>query len=283
MRSDDDARKDYERAVADLVARLGSSEMELAAVRRHIDLLTRILGYEVRHGVPEVNRLRTRLTSSTRDRSRTRRTGIISDVHGNYEGLVVVLDDAAEARCDRIICLGDLVDGGPGEEEVVREISARGIPCVRGNHDEAPGTRLPAGVRAYLRDLPEFIGEDDHLYTHISPRESKQKIDHAVEAWNVFNETPYRRIFVGHVHIPLIFGERSGEFGAAMAHDFSYGRPYRLDANDRYIICVGSVGYGRDRLGKLRYAIVDHDADTIEMRAISGPLLAHDHAPRWNA
>lgn len=112
----------------------------------------------------------------------------------------------------------------------------------------APDTRLPPGVRAYLRELPEFIREDDHLYTHISPRDSKQKIDHAIEAWNVFNETPYRRIFVGHVHIPSIFGERSGEFGAARAH-----------------------------------SIVDHDEDTIEMRAIAGPLLAHDHAARGTA
>lgn len=137
MRADDDARNDHERAVADLVARLASSDMELAAVRRHLDLITRILEYETRHGIPGVNRRRTRLTSSTRDRSRTRRTGIISDVHGNYEGLLLALDDAAEARCDRIVCLGNLVDGGPGEEAVVREISGRGIRSVRGNHDGA--------------------------------------------------------------------------------------------------------------------------------------------------
>jgi hypothetical protein len=39
---------------------------------------------------------------------------------------------------------------------------------------------------------------------------------------------------------------------------------------------VGSVGYGRDLVGKLRYAIHDREAATIEFRAIEGPLLPMD-------
>ena len=42
-----------------------------------------------------------------------RRTASISDIHGNYDGLLAVLADIARLQCDRILCQGDLVDGGP--------------------------------------------------------------------------------------------------------------------------------------------------------------------------
>ena len=36
---------------------------------------------------------------------------------------------------------------------------------------------------------------------------------------------------------------------------------------------VGAVGYPRDGLRKIRYGIYDQRADTIEIRALDGPLL----------
>jgi hypothetical protein len=85
-------------------------------------------------------------------------------------------------------------------------------------------------------------------------------------------------MFVGHVHEPLIFGMRSTAFGEAAKHPFQYNRPFSLSAEDRYIVSVGAIGYGRDLVGKVRYAIYDRNADTIELRAVDGPLLPLDHA-----
>lgn len=136
------------------------------------------------------------------------RTALISDIHGNYDGLQAVLADIERQECDRILCLGDLVDGGAQSIEVVQLFQQRAIPVVQGNHDEYPDAALPPDVRKYLSDLPEAIVEGQTIYTHTSPRQRKTKIVDSIEAWNVFEEVPYRRIFVGDLHVPLIFGQQ---------------------------------------------------------------------------
>lgn len=199
------------------------------------------------------------------------RTAIISDIHGNYDGLRAVFQDIDSAFCDRIICLGDLVEGGDDDVTVVRCIRDRNIPTVRGNHDEINGLSLPPNVSDFLRSLPESIRENDVLFTHISPRRRKAKILDGIEAWNVFDETDARLIFVGHVHLPIIFGERCSE--AVSATEYPTNMELALDATDRYIVCVGAVGYSRDMTKRLRYTIYDSDRETLEMRSLDGPLL----------
>ena len=201
------------------------------------------------------------------------RTALISDIHGHYAGLLAVLDDAQAAGCGRVLCLGDLVDGGPGDEEVVRYVRDHGIPTVRGNHDETNSLTLAGDVQAYLDALPEEIREGDALYTHISPRRKKAKILDVYEAWNVFGETDARRIFVGHAHIPLLFGEWSDHSCQATEYPLASNAPLALDPSDRYIICVGAVGYSRDGIAKPRYAIYDAGAGTIESRAVDVPTF----------
>jgi predicted phosphodiesterase len=238
--------------------------------------LERVVRYEVEHGVAEEERLSARLAG--RGRKLAARTAIISDIHGNHRGLVAALTDIERQGCDQIVCLGDLVDGGPHNEAVIETLQQRAIPCVRGNHDEINDVELPAAMRSFLLGLPERIVEDNVLYIHTSPRKNQRKINHAVEAWNVFDDTRFRLIFVGHVHEPLIFGMRSSAFGEAAKHPFKYNEPFALSAEDRYIISVGAIGYGRDQVGKVRYAIYDRNTDTVELRAVDGPLLSLDWA-----
>lgn len=83
------------------------------------------------------------------------RTAIISDVHGNYNGLITVLNDIDRNKCDRIICLGDIVDGGDRNEETVNKIRSRSIQCVKGNHDEFNDLKLTSDINNYLLSLPE--------------------------------------------------------------------------------------------------------------------------------
>jgi predicted phosphodiesterase len=235
-----------------------------------------ILRYESVHGVPEIDWLLTRLRAVATPTAT--RIAIISDIHGNHAGLMAAFADIEAQGCDRIICLGDLVEGGPGNEEVVACLRERRIPCVRGNHDEINDATLAGDTRRFLNGLPESIVEHDVLFIHISPRDKKRKIDHGVEAWNVFEESAHRRTFVGHAHVPHIFGERSRTYGEATRHAFEYNRPFQLERDDRYIVGVGSIGYGRDAVARIRYCIFDHAADTVEMRAIDGPLLALDYS-----
>ena len=203
----------------------------------------------------------------------TYRTALISDIHGHYAGLLAVLADARAAGCDRILCLGDLVDGGPADEEVVRYVRDNHIPTVQGNHDETNSLTLAGDVRAFLEALPEEIREGDVLYTHISPRRKKAKILDVYEAWNVFGEADARLAFVGHAHIPLLFGGWSGHACEATEYALTSNAPLALDPHDRYIVCVGAVGYSRDGIAKPRYAIYDAGAGTVESRAVDADVL----------
>ncbi len=201
------------------------------------------------------------------------RTALISDIHGNSDGLLAVLADIKLRQCDRIVCLGDLVDGGPQSAEVVRLVQELAILTVQGNHDEYPNTDLPADIVDWLQTLPEAIAEGGVIYTHTSPRVKKLKISDAVEAWNVFEETDYRRIFVGDIHIPLIFGQRCLEQVSALPYPIPYDAEFPFDPDDRYIICVGAVGYSRDAYHWLRYAVYDDVQDTVVFYAPEGPIL----------
>ena len=201
------------------------------------------------------------------------RTALISDVHGNYAGLLAVLADIEQQQYDRILCLGDLVDGGPQSMEVVRLLQERAISSVRGNHDEYPNAGLPLDIEDYLRQLPEAIVEGQVIYTHTSPRDRKAKIIDGVEAWNVFEEVSYKRIFVGDIHIPLIFGQQCTQKVSATSYPVPYDEEFQFAPDDRYIVCVGSVGYSRDAYNWLRYAIYDSERDSITFRAPEGPIL----------
>ncbi len=204
------------------------------------------------------------------------RIAIFSDVHGHLAGLQAVLEDADVCGCERLICLGDVVDGGADNDAVSRYLRDRSILTLRGNHDEpdtTEGLALSPDVRAYLAGLPEGFSTGDVLFTHITPRKKKSKITDQYEAWNVFDETKARRVFVGHIHAPLIFGENSDEPCSATSYPIVYNLPFLLASADRYIVCVGAVGYPRDGLRKPRYCIYDLDEDMIEFRAVDGPVL----------
>lgn len=154
------------------------------------------------------------------------RTAIVSDIHGNYDGLQAVLADIERQKCDRILCLGDLVDGGAQSVEVVQLFQQRAITVVQGNHDEYPDAALPPDVKNYLSDLPEAIAEGQIVYTHTSPRQRKTKIVDAIEAWNVFEEVIYKRIFAGDFHVPLIFGEQCPDKVSAVSYPIPYDEEF---------------------------------------------------------
>jgi putative phosphoesterase len=80
--------------------------------------------------------------------------GILSDVHGDYTALEIALDRLDnEHQVSQILCAGDLVGRGPHPDKVVQLIRERGIPTVRGNHDEWSYGLSPES-KAYLKDLP---------------------------------------------------------------------------------------------------------------------------------
>src|SRR4028119_1301811 len=112
------------------------------------------------------------------------RTAVISDIHGNWDGLQVALIDIESRNVDRIICLGDLVEGGEHDDAVVEFIKSNNITTVQGNHDEINDCQLKADNQNWLHQLPGIIVENDIVFTHISPRLKIKNIDNNIEAWN---------------------------------------------------------------------------------------------------
>ena len=84
---------------------------------------------------------------------------LISDIHGNYEALQVVLADIQEQGITRIICLGDIVGYGPNPCECLDAVIRRCDVTILGNHDVYGG----AGT------FDAFAEEFDWLPTDDSP------------------------------------------------------------------------------------------------------------------
>ena len=63
------------------------------------------------------------------------RIATISDIHGNSVALEAVLNDFKTEHIDHIVCLGDVVSGGPQPGEVVAQLKTLNAPVVMGNMD----------------------------------------------------------------------------------------------------------------------------------------------------
>jgi len=63
------------------------------------------------------------------------RVAVISDMHGNDLAFEVVEADIQNQRVDRIVCLGDAIQGGPQPAQVVQRLRRLNCPVVMGNAD----------------------------------------------------------------------------------------------------------------------------------------------------
>jgi serine/threonine protein phosphatase 1 len=66
----------------------------------------------------------------------SQRRVIIGDVHGHYEGLMLLLEEISPASDDQIYFLGDLIDRGPQSAQVVEFVKQNDYPCLLGNHEQ---------------------------------------------------------------------------------------------------------------------------------------------------
>ena len=215
------------------------------------------------------------------------RIAVISDIHGNLEALLRVLEDIEEQDIRRVVCLGDNIGYGPEPNEVVRLIEEHSIPCVMGNHElglvqpEYLGwfnrsakrsllmTRemLTGVTMEYIRTLPSFLVESGGYFTHGCPPDRTttylfELSDHELES--LFVEIDQALIFVGHTHdlAAVSFdghGVRHFSLGKGSAH---------LKEGHRYMINVGSVGQPRDGNNNAKYVIWDQEAHEIEVRFV---------------
>jgi predicted phosphodiesterase len=104
------------------------------------------------------------------------RVAVFSDMHGNCIALDAVLADFAPQPADRLVCLGDAVQGGPQPAAVAARLRELGCPVVLGNAD------------AWL-----LSGEDSGA--EAIDAERQQRMD-AVRAWTLQQLGPADQAFI---------------------------------------------------------------------------------------
>jgi predicted phosphodiesterase len=96
------------------------------------------------------------------------RVALVSDLHGNALALDAVLDDAARAGADRVVCLGDVATLGPRPEAVLARLRDLGCDCIMGNHD---AFLLDAELIRTYTEAPPVVAAVDWCRARLSAAE----------------------------------------------------------------------------------------------------------------
>ncbi|MDA3798380.1 MAG: metallophosphoesterase family protein [Kiritimatiellae bacterium] len=220
------------------------------------------------------------------------RYAVVSDIHANLQAWNSVLLDIREQDIDRIICLGDLVGYGPNPVEVLESVHANIDYFVLGNHDAVvcdkmrsdlfnddaakiinwtKGT-LNKNAVSILKKIPLTLKGKNFRCSH-SAFVAPGMFDYIFteeDALKSFNTVEEQLLFCGHTHLPGIFVlGNSGTPHHLDAQDF------RLEANKRYIVNVGSVGNPRAGAPVATYCIYDSTTEDIFWRNVHFDLYSY--------
>jgi putative phosphoesterase len=95
--------------------------------------------------------------------------GLLSDIHGDIDHLRQALKLLSSHQVNHILCCGDLTDGEPYVDDVVRELLAHNVQCVSGNHDQLTFYEQ-ADLAANTPDSPELLQSETRAYLANLPR-----------------------------------------------------------------------------------------------------------------
>ncbi|WP_316805303.1 metallophosphoesterase family protein [Pedobacter nototheniae] len=199
------------------------------------------------------------------------RIALFSDIHANLLAFQAMLKDMDSLRPDAVYCLGDLVGYHIYPNEVIDEIRRRGIPTLKGNHDEKveniitnaeslnePGKKYAYHLirednKEYLRTLPAHIRLDfkmnNEKFNLVFAHGSTRTIDEYVlfdtdenYVLQMMEEADADLLFVGHSHKP-------------------YHRVIQTDGRFKHVINLGSVGKPKDGDTRGCYVLVTLNND----------------------
>lgn len=219
------------------------------------------------------------------------RIAFISDIHGNLAALEAVFEDIDRHGIETIVCLGDIIGYGPDPAACVREVSARCLLSVMGNHEAMlvyAGLEgldgMPDGVVAPLRLASEQLSSEQMEWLNQMPLVAgldpvtavHGRLDDPERFEYLFSQKDAEKNFLiqknpvcvqGHSHVPVLW-EKS-ERGT-----FCYSQalvPVRLSSRSKYVVNVGSVGQPRDGNPEACYLIYD-----VAERGIHHRRIAYD-------
>lgn len=217
------------------------------------------------------------------------KTAVISDVHANFDALEAVLADIDALKCDRIVCLGDVVGYGAQPRECIAALRERKVLTIAGNHDWACVGKQninyfnDAAKRATLWTRKVCTDEDKAWLKGLSLVEylegftivhgtlyAPELFDYILTTYDAYLslqllETPV--CFLGHSHVPI-------NFVWDEMISFNYDKEVQLKEGVKVLVNVGSVGQPRDDNPKSCYAIYDGDSKRVEIRRLDYDIEA---------
>lgn len=214
---------------------------------------------------------------------------IIGDIHGNWEALNAVLEDAGKRDVTHYACVGDIVGYNADPELCVDRIMELECVTVRGNHDHfcvhdeclRSFHSLAADVMKWTRGRLDERQIDFLRHLRISRSVNGFLMVHSTldmpERWGyVFDEFEAESHFAyqntalcfhGHTHTPLVF--EKGATVRCLPADRT-----RIAQGRKYFVNVGSVGQPRDGNPDASYAVYDASARTIEFYRVPYDVAA---------
>ena len=219
---------------------------------------------------------------------------VLSDIHANLEALDACLADAAPRRAGFVLVLGDIVGYGPNPNEVVERVRALDpVAVVRGNHDKVASgletadgfnvvaraaaywtlDHLAPGNRAWVANLPPGPVQVDHLVEicHGSPFDEDAYVFDELDAVRALRSSKRRLCLFGHTHYPTIFSQ-SGTRLDAVVRSRQTEWTLALEPSAKYLLNPGSIGQPRDGDPRAAYAVVDSEAETVELVRVEYPV-----------
>lgn len=223
------------------------------------------------------------------------RIALMSDIHANREAFEACLAHAGAADVRRFVFLGDFVGYGADPEWVlgkVMDLTAKGAVAVVGNHDRAAisdrggmsadasyavgwtRSRLTPEMRAFVERLPLEVEEDDRLYVHAdaSAPEKWRYVTDAEMAAQSLAAARARVTFVGHVHVPMLYGITATQ--KLMRFKPVPGEPIPLLRQRRWLGVLGSVGQPRDGDPAAAYSTYDTATGDLVCHRVAYDVLA---------
>jgi len=208
------------------------------------------------------------------------RIAVISDIHGNLEALTAVFRDIESHQVEAIHCLGDVIGYGCDPRACLHLVEENCDIKLVGNHEymlmgkSSVEQCNPSAQESFkwtqleLNDYDMALIEkyeiqrvrDDVFFVHASTYKPEEwhYIVNREQAGRAFNHLDQSVCFFGHSHLPTIFLEMPDELPRIkIGHDFL------MDADQRYLINVGSVGQPRDNDPRASYVVADTDTGDV--------------------
>jgi len=214
------------------------------------------------------------------------RIAIFSDIHSNLEALEAVLEDIADEKITRRVCLGDIVGYGPNPVECLLRVRSLGCVILLGNHDQESSRdgaldhfrdvaqagveysrkQLSAEQKVFIRGRPMLWQEGDITCVHATLADPASW-DYVMDKFDAecsfeYQETPLA--FCGHTHVPKVFEKNGSEI-----KEYPAKGTFKLKRGMQYLVNVGAVGQPRDLNKKACYVIFDPSAMSVEHRRVS--------------